>query len=363
MIHSNTSFGKLKSIVVGRELEIKKRVADFAFKHFYQENLGHAVYDRLTSNGDEYYVNFELIQERNEDLDNLSKILEKQGIQVLRPDRLSEVKPFQTPDFKSEVSAASNVRDVSLVYRDFLSETPVFVLNRYFENQALYEVFAEMTDYGRAGKWIKAPHTRLVPETMDLTEWNSPRDYSQFDRKKYAMAIDGAQFLRIGKDVIVNINSYNHFLGLEWIKSFFPETQFHVVNIADNHIDGALVCLRPGVFLVNPAYRNIKDKLPKEFSSWEFLVPDDIEIKPRIKSGMTSLDLQLASSRGMDINIISLDEKTVVVNELAVNVIELLSKKGFNVIEVKLSHSEIFGGGIHCSTLDLSREDEYVYYR
>lgn len=363
MIKSNTSFGNLKEVIVGRELELKKRIADFAFKHFYQENLGHAVYDRLSDNGNEYTVNYDLIVERNDDLDELARVLEKRNILVHRPDRLTEVKPFQTPSFKSELSSASNVRDLSLVYNDSIIETPVFVLNRYFENTLLYDVFAKASGYGKNGKWIKAPHTHLTQETMDLSPWNSTRDYENFDRSKFAMAIDGAQFLRIGKDVIVNVNSYNHFLGLEWMKSLFPESRFHMVNIADNHIDGALVVLRPGLFLVNPAYRGIKEKMPEAFKNWTYLMPDDVKIPPRVMPGMTSLDLQLASSRGMDINILSLDEKTVVVNELAVNVIEVLSKQGFEVIEVKFSHSEIFGGGIHCTTLDLHREDEYIDYK
>ena len=363
MINANTSFGKLKEMVVGRELELKKRIADFAFQHFYQENLGHAVYDRLAASGNEYYVNFELIEMRNKDLDNLAKTLEARNIIVHRPERLTEVIPFNTPHFKSELSSASNVRDLTLIYRDYIIETPVFVLNRYFENTLLYKVFNKAFEGGLGGKWVKAPNTKLTTETMDLNNWNEKRDYNNFDREKYIMAIDSAQFLRIGKDVIVNVNSYNHYLGLEWLKSFFPESRFHMVNIADNHIDGAIVCLKPGVFLVNPEYKKIVDKMPDCFKKWSYLVPEDIKISPRVKPGMTSLDLQLASSRGMDINIISLDESTVVVNELALNVIELLENNNFEVIPVQLDHSEIFGGGVHCSTLDLLREDEYIDYR
>lgn len=363
MIHSNTSFGTLREVVVGRELELKKRIADFAFKHFYKDNLGNTVYDRLSEGGDEYYVNFELIDQRNRDLDLLADILIKRNIVVYRPDRLKEIIPFQTPSFKSELSSASNVRDLTLVYRDCIIETPVFVLNRYFENTLLYDVFNKSFDGGRGGKWIKSPNTKLTSETIDLRPWNSERDYQNFDRSRFTMAIDGAQFLRIGRDVIVNVNSYNHYLGLEWLKSFFPESHFHVVNIADNHLDGAIVCLSPGVFLINPAYKNIRDKMPECFKHWTYLTPLDVAIPPRIRPGMTSLDLQLASSRGMDINVLSLDESTVMVNELAVNVIDLLEKNQFNVIPVKLDHCEIFGGGIHCSTLDLNRSDEYISYR
>ena len=70
----------------------------------------------------------------------------------------------------------------------------------------------------------------------------------------FQMAIDGAQCLRIGKDVIVNISTYNHVLGLNWLKTFFPESNFHTITVTDNHIDGVLICLKPGVFLVHPNY-------------------------------------------------------------------------------------------------------------
>jgi hypothetical protein len=39
MINSNTSFGKLKSVIVGRELNIPLRSVDLTFKYFYKENL------------------------------------------------------------------------------------------------------------------------------------------------------------------------------------------------------------------------------------------------------------------------------------------------------------------------------------
>jgi glycine amidinotransferase len=77
---------------------------------------------------------------------------------------------------------------------------------------------------------------------------------------------------------------------------------------------------------------------------------------------MTDIDLRLASSRGMDINVLSLDENTVVVNKRAYGVKKVLEKHGFDIIEVQLEHGEIFAGGIHCSTLDLVREDEFKSY-
>jgi glycine amidinotransferase len=64
----------------------------------------------------------------------------------------------------------------------------------------------------------------------------------------------------------------------------------------------------------------------------------------------------------MDINVLSINENTVVVNKRAHGVKKVLEKHGFDIIEVQLDHGEIFAGGIHCSTLDLVREDEFISY-
>jgi glycine amidinotransferase len=134
-----------------------------------------------------------------------------------------------------------------------------------------------------------------------------------------------------------------------------------MISIADNHIDGELLCLKPGVFLLNPAFKKIKDILPEKFRKWKFICPEELTENIDV-SEMTDMGLRLASSRGMDINVLSLDENTVAVNKRAVGVISVLEKNGFNVMPVKLDNGEIFCGGIHCSTLDLVREDEYIFY-
>ena len=39
MIHCSTTFGKLKEVVVGRELEVNCRMIDIIFNNFFKENL------------------------------------------------------------------------------------------------------------------------------------------------------------------------------------------------------------------------------------------------------------------------------------------------------------------------------------
>ena len=342
---------------MGRELTLAKRLSDATFKQFYREALDEKIYE---SPFDSYQVSMDLIDQRNTELDSLANTLANTGVVVYRPDILDKIIPFTTPSFKSELSSASNVRDISFVYGNKLIETPTFVRNRYFENTLLYDVYNRAYNNGKGGQWIKSPHTELTEDTIDLGHWGDSRDYNNIP-SNYVMAIDGAQFLRIGRDVIVNINSYNQYLGYEWVKSFYPDTDFHVLHVADNHIDGCLICLRPGVFLVNPLYPNIRDMLPAKFRKWKYLYPKDLTTNINVH-GMTDIDIRLASSRGMDINVLSIDENTVIINQRARGIKDILDKNGFNIIEVKLEHGEIFAGGIHCSTLDLVRDDEYKYY-
>lgn len=79
-----------------------------------------------------------------------------------RPKKLDKVLKIQTPYFKSECSSASNVRDITLVYKDKIIETPVAIRNRYFENMLLYNVYSNAYENGKGGQWIKAPNTFLT---------------------------------------------------------------------------------------------------------------------------------------------------------------------------------------------------------
>ena len=356
---SNTSFGKLTKLLVGSETKFSKHMSDFSFKHFYAPALNQEIYDNKLS----YRISYDLSQQRNEELNDMAQILSSRGIEVFRPADYEKPINFKTPEFSSTVSPANNVRDLTLIYNNHIIETPTFVRNRYFENAQIEKVFKQLWyDSEFKLKWIKAPHQELTEDSMDLEPWDAKRVFELMQlnwwENRIAMAIDGAQYLRIGKDVIVNVTSYNHWLGAKWIESFFPESRFWYISCVDNHIDGLINCLRPGTFLVNPNYPNIKDYLPKQFQNWEYLIPEKSTRKEQSGASLASID-------GMDVNILSLDHNTVMVKDNSYEVIKLLDKHKFEIVPVKLNHCELFGGGVHCSTLDLAREgslNEYTDY-
>ena len=113
MINANTCFCKLKEVVVGRELSLTTRISDVTFRQFYREALDEKIYETPF---DSYAVSMDLITQRNKELDDLAATLESLGVIVHRPKPLTKIIPFTTPSFKSELSSASNVRDVTWVY-------------------------------------------------------------------------------------------------------------------------------------------------------------------------------------------------------------------------------------------------------
>ena len=354
MIKANNGYNTLKSVIVGRELELSKRMADITFKVFYKENLGEKIYEdpKIV----DYKINHKVLQERIQDLDNLAKTLEDLGVKVYRPEKLDKVVKINTPYFNTELSSASNVRDLTFVYQNKLIETPTFVRNRYFENINMNDIFYDIWDKGKGGIWIKSPFQKLTEDTIDLEPWNKKRDFNNIP-DNFEMAIDGAQYMRINEnECFVNISTYNHYLGHLWVKQHFPDVTFYeFYNLIDNHIDGAFNILKDGVFLVNPKYSNLRDIMPEKFKDWTYLYPEDTTRKYDTSS--TNINIQLASERGMDINVLSVFPDTVIVSEDATGTIEILEKNNFNAIPIQFRHSEIFAGGIHCSTLDLWREE------
>jgi glycine amidinotransferase len=360
MIHTHTEWGRLREVIVGRELELPHRIMDTTFRAFYASNIRHTQFAAY----DEYKISADLIQERIEDLDGLANILASLGVTVLRPDSVTKSVPFTTPEFKSLLSSASNVRDLTLTYRDMIIETPPLIRGRYFENRNMHQIFKR--HFYDGSKWLRAPDVLMTSDSFDSEEWDNPRDFDHIDFARWDLGIDAAQYLKLGQDVFCNISTYNHHLGARWVEQILgPDVNIHMIDsMVDNHLDGNILPLRPGVFLVNESAleKPIKEYLPQKFHNWTFINSDNGEIKVKNYDNQSTPFVQLCSYRGMDMNVLSVDENTVLVNDDAHHTIRVLEEAGFNAIPVRLRHCELFGGGIHCSTLDTVRDDEFIDY-
>lgn len=359
-------FGNLKKVVVGTELNFSKRAMDFTFRNMYKENLKlDSIYNNIFDN---YELNYELVQERITDLDNLAKVLEDRGIEVIRPDTYQTPQYFEYESKNYMKSAASNVRDLTFTYDDFILETPVSVINRLHENELFLNKVYESVNHNI--ELIKPKQPLITKESMDTSSWEMVRDRltrlaNPDNRKKFTPFMDAANMIKINDDIICNIgsvNQYNYYENLkETLKVLGYNVKLHMVFMADSHIDGTLLPLKEGVFLANEQFLGtdyIRNNLPTKFKNWKIIYAQDSYQEDRIYwDEITKNPISLASSRGMDINVLSLNRNEILINDDAFRTAELLYKNGFSPIPIKFRHGEIFAGGIHCSTLDIEREN------
>lgn len=93
--------------------------------------------------------------------------------------------------------------------------------------------------------------------------------------------------------------------------------------------------------------------LPEPLKKWDIIYPP--EPSDNIFPTYEDDDLVL-TTKYIDLNVLSLDENTVVVNSLFPELIKTLESKGFTTVPVRHRHRRLFGGGFHCFTLDTVRE-------
>ena len=166
------------------------------------------------------------------------------------------------------------------------------------------------------------------------------------------LMIDGANCLRLGRDLVVNISNANHALACDWLERHL-EGRFRVHRmhrLTQSHIDSVVVPLRPGTLLVRSA--RVLDFLPEALRRWDTVVAPAPEIGdyPQYEN-----DDPIPASPYTDLNLLSIDENTVMVNDACKPLIRTLEEHGFTVIPVRHRHRRLFGGGFHCFTLDTVR--------
>jgi glycine amidinotransferase len=354
-----TEWGELKEVIVGDCFNIDRYNVDLSFRLFFHENIK----DQLLKN----HVGLQkrLVEQRAYDLDQLAETLKKESIVVKRPEKLKKIKAFTTPEFSDHLRPVDNPRDQTLIYGDTIIETPCTWRARYFENHLMKDLFI---DYMKKGaRWISAPKPMMKDGSFDLSYLNRDEakdvDWDYYDslEKNFEVMFDGAQCLKFGKDIVMNISNVNHKKGMVWLQRVLGDkVQIHEVNITDHHIDGMLMPLRPGLLLINEkTMENQLHKLPKGLQNW------DTVQAPSITAPLPKDSVALASEN-ISVNVLPLSEKKVMVfgrtKEEAAPLAEILESKGFECTAVQLRHSRLFGGGLHCATLDTIRVDSPESY-
>lgn len=277
-------------------------------------------------------------------LNGLAAFFESEGVTVRRPAPIAFNTPNVTPGWS--VKSGFNCchpRDIFMVVGDTIIETPNSMRERYFEAWAYKSI---MSDYFRRGaRWISAPKPSLGNDMYDYDDPTLPYGHTDVEPM-----FDAADFVRAGKDIIGHLSHVTNPSGVEWLRrTLGDDYTVHLVrshNPHAVHIDTTFMPLAPGRALVNPAWFDI-DSMPEALRHWELLVAPEPVRRPASVRGFVS--------KWVAINVVCLDDRRVLVDELQTPLITSLTEWGFEPIPIDLSAVYAFGGGLHCATLDIRR--------
>lgn len=336
MVNVNNEYGKLKEVIVGTidNANMPSHGLDL-------HAINYADKDQIPSN-ERFGFHPDVYQETEEDLNHLVKTLEDFGTKVHRPEPIDTSKTISNGYWETDQYYTFCPRDTMTVIGDTIIEAPMTLRSRQFETDAYRGLF---TDYMRNGaKWVCAPKPRLTSKSYQR------EDLSKLTLTEEEPVFDAANILRHNDDILyLNSNTGNK-LGKIWLENVLGD-QYNVHYLENmysySHIDSTIAILRDGLVLLNPSRVN-DNNMPELFKNW-----DKIYAPPMVDIGYKGV---LRASEWVGINLLSLDENTIIVDNRQTELIRELKKYNIEALDCKLRHSRTLGGSFHCVTADMVRE-------
>ena len=250
-----------------------------------------------------------IIDETNEDLEGLCRILRTAGVQVHRP----------RPNDFVHTDGMYNYcpRDRLLIAGDSIVDTAM-----------LYPCRDQEIDY-------------LDFVTDRNTVFHMPRDQN--------MICDAANICRLNDTWLFLVSHSGNEQAALWLADQFPSIDIYGCDFYSGvHIDSTVVPVREGTVLLN-ASRVTERNLPEMFKSWDKIWIEDCVPREFYQYPW--------ASKWIGMNCLSIDPNTVIVDSIQTEIIKQLESKKFTVIPHQLRHSRTLGGGFHCVTLDTWRQN------
>lgn len=375
-INSHNEWDQLREVIVGRA----EGHASLTFSR--PGPISDALIERAIRLAREAFPQW-LIDEINEDLEGLCDVLRSGGVNVLRPSISHVNRVFTTPYFTAVGDHVYNMRDLHLVVGNTVIESPSQERHRYFEAMGLYDIWYEYLRQDGGCRWIAAPKPRMSGEHM-ITYTDGGRD-GYDDGQKYIklteeeVLFEAANTVRMGRDLLYLVSRSGNVLGARWLQSCLgDEYRVHTTDriYKSSHIDSTVLCLRPGLVLLN-GERVTEENCPALFDRWDKIMFHEIvptparwlEFHERVRKPLHRQLAELGVQAGLDsiaspwigMNVLSVDPRTVIVDERQVPLIKTLEQRRCTVIPIRFRHSYLMGG-IHCSTLDTVRDSTLESY-
>ena len=330
ILSTNNGWDPLKGVIVGDVTGARIPPLNPSMKNFMFANLTDS---EIVSICKPWIYPERIIKETEEDLDLIAKTLNDLHIRVYRPEK----KVYGWMNYCP--------RDIFLVLNDTIIETPCVMSERINESFAYRHILNNIDDYS---KWVQAPTPQYLDMSFSFTDLSKPT------LQNIEIMFDAPNVVRLGTDLLYQVSNSGNEKGYDWLKHTFPEYTIHLAyQYSGAHFDSTVVPLRPGLVLLN-GHRCNEDNYPAIFEKWDKIFFTDIV-------DQNSENSAIASS-AIGLNILSINERTVIIDKNQKLLMKELKKWGIDSIPLQLRHAMTLGGGFHCVTLDLHREGKLEQY-
>jgi len=303
-----------------------------------------------------------IFQETREDLNALANLLKSYGVKVHRPKNL----PFRKEQTRMWESffpyPAICPRDMHIVYGDTILSTIGGDSTRFNESDFFTQIMVQKYHEGR----------NLISMPRPLLD-NEYKNYSDLEGQ---ILYHSANILKCGNDLLYTMphgdgrQGRGTHAGLNWIKRNIGYDSIEWLPIPrSGHADGRLALIKPGL-IMSKDIRMIPEKLQK----WD-RVEIDLKPIPKYFTAMTKRGfykdyvknwlntwIGYVDETLFDVNGLSIDPNTFITNGYDKVMTEKFKKYGVEVIPFNFRHRYFWDAGLHCVTLDLSREGSREKY-
>jgi glycine amidinotransferase len=309
-------------------------------------------------------------------MDAFATMMEGRGIRVDRPTPHSKLgERVSTPDWEANWTfGCMPPRDILLCYGNEILEATMSERSRWFEYLCYRPLLQQYFDEDPNLIWEAAPKPRLTEETYVKGYWHDFHNVWTREEKMERMRahefhltekeplFDAADIFRYGKDLFVQRSAVTTAKGIDWLRRHFEPkgTRLHEVAFGGNpqpwHIDVTAITPRPGLLIQNPYEMPLTPEFHELFrlNDWEIVMAEPMARTKQHPRSFCSVALAY--------NTLSLGPNIICVEAAEVHLMDQLDKLGVNVIPVDFFEVSPFGGGLHCSTVDVTREGDCEDY-
>jgi glycine amidinotransferase len=329
----------------------------------------------------------EMVDEANEQMDHFVGVLESRGITVDRVEvhpAYRDVHGTSTPDWSlPNVRGANCPRDLFMVVGNEIMEAAGAIRSRWYEYLNLRPIFERYFKEDPDCLWTAAPKPRMTDESYVRNFWYDYYNVWSDDVKRQHMEQssfqltdkepmwDAACCMRMGKDIFWYHSCVTNNAGIDWLKRYFGakglrvhELQFGTTSDVYYafHIDVIICPIRPGLLIHNPTRPFLNEEAVELFRRNDWEIVEAVEPTFEYDETLDAFGTPRKGRNPIYMNTLSLGPDTICVEAHETGYMEQLTDLGMEVVPIPYEKVVPFGGSLHCTTVDVTREGDLEDY-